>query len=132
MEVLFYDLVSDAELVGLIEQGRRMLGDGIQMALDLAIAGENWHDAKWVLDRIVDCDIFFAEATLQHDDLDGHARLSESSSIRICGAEAGSNALGNSRMAGTRQGRGRTAEHHARRRLDRNPPQRRALRVARR
>jgi len=88
MEVLFYNLVSDAELVGLIEQGRRMLGDGIQMALDFGYRWRNWHDAKWVLDRLVDCDIFFAEATLQHDDLDGHARLSESSSIRICGAEA--------------------------------------------
>jgi len=88
MEVLFYDLVSDAELVGLIKQGRRMLGDGIQMALDFGYRWRNWHDAKWVLDRIEDCDIFFAEATLQHDDLDGHARLSESSAIRICGAEA--------------------------------------------
>ena len=88
MEVLFYDLVSDAELVGLIKQGRHMLGDGMQMALDFGYRWRNWHDAKWVLDRIEDCDIFFAEATLQHDDLDGHARLSESSPIRICGAEA--------------------------------------------
>jgi L-alanine-DL-glutamate epimerase-like enolase superfamily enzyme len=88
MEVLFYDLVTDAELVGLIRQGRRMLGDGIQMALDFGYRWRNWHDAKWVLDRISECDIFFAEATLQHDDLDGHARLSESSAIRICGAEA--------------------------------------------
>jgi len=88
MEVLFYDLVSDAELVELIKEGRRMLGDGIQMALDFGYRWRNWHDAKWVLDRIEDCDIFFAEATLQHDDLDGHARLSESSAIRICGAEA--------------------------------------------
>jgi len=88
MEVLFYDLVSDAELVELIKEGRRMLGDGIQMALDFGYRWRNWHDAKRVLDRIEDCDIFFAEATLQHDDLDGHARLSESSAIRICGAEA--------------------------------------------
>jgi L-alanine-DL-glutamate epimerase-like enolase superfamily enzyme len=88
MEVLFYDLVSDAELVGLIKQGRRMLGEGIQMALDFGYRWRNWHEAKWVLDRVEDCDIFFAEATLQHDDLDGHARLAESTSIRICGAEA--------------------------------------------
>jgi L-alanine-DL-glutamate epimerase-like enolase superfamily enzyme len=88
MEVLFYDLISDGELVGVIKEGRRMLGDGIQMALDFGYRWRNWHDAKWVLDRIEDCDIFFAEATLQHDDLEGHARLSESSAIRICGAEA--------------------------------------------
>jgi L-rhamnonate dehydratase len=88
MEVLFYDLISDGELVGVIKEGRRMLGDGIQMALDFGYRWRNWHDAKWVLDRIEDCDIFFAEATLQHDDLEGHARLSESGAIRICGAEA--------------------------------------------
>ena len=39
MEVLFYDLVSDAELVGLIKEGRRMLGEGILMALDFGYAG---------------------------------------------------------------------------------------------
>ena len=41
-----------------------------------------------MLDRIKDCDILFAEATLQHDDLDGHAELAARSGIRIGGAEA--------------------------------------------
>jgi L-rhamnonate dehydratase len=88
MEVLFFDLVTDAELVGLIKEGRRMLGDGILMALDFGYRWSSWHDAKWVLDRIADCDIYFAEATLQHDDLAGHARLAAQRAIRICGAEA--------------------------------------------
>jgi L-alanine-DL-glutamate epimerase-like enolase superfamily enzyme len=88
MEVLFYDLVSDAELVGLIKEGRRMLGEGILMALDFGYRWTSWHDAKWVLDRVADCDIYFAEATLQHDDLAGHAKLAARSAIRICGAEA--------------------------------------------
>ncbi len=88
MEVLFYDLVTDAELVGLIREGRRMLGEGILMALDFGYRWTSWHDAKWVLDRVADCDIYFAEATLQHDDLLGHARLAAQSPIRICGAEA--------------------------------------------
>ena len=88
MEVLFYDLVTDRELVSLIHQGRQMLGDDILMAVDFGYRWRNWHDALSVLDRIGDSDIFFAEATLQHDDLDGHARLAEKSRIRICGAEA--------------------------------------------
>lgn len=88
MEVLFYDMVSDAELVGLIKEGRRMLGDGILMALDFGYRWSSWHDAKWVLDRVADCAIYFAEATLQHDDLAGHAKLAAQSAIRICGAEA--------------------------------------------
>ena len=88
MEVLFYDLVSDRELVGLIHEGRRMLGDDILMAVDFGYRWHNWHDARWVLDRIADCDIYFAEATLQHDDLPGHARLAATSPIRVGGAEA--------------------------------------------
>jgi L-rhamnonate dehydratase len=88
MEVLFYDLVSDRELVGLIHEGRRMLGDDILMALDFGYRCQNWHNARWLLDRVAECDIYFAEATLQHDDLDGHARLAAMSPIRVCGAEA--------------------------------------------
>ncbi len=88
MEVLFYDLVTDRELVGLIQRGRKMLGDGVQMAVDFGYRWSNWHDALWVLQRIEDCDILFAEATLQHDDLDGHAELAARSPIRIGGAEA--------------------------------------------
>lgn len=87
MEVLFYDLVTDRQLVDLIRQGRRLLGDDITMMLDFGYRWRDWHAAKWVLDRITDCNIYFAEATLQHDDLHGHARLAEHSDIRICGAE---------------------------------------------
>jgi L-alanine-DL-glutamate epimerase-like enolase superfamily enzyme len=88
MEVLFYDLVTDRELVGLIQRGRKMLGDDIPMAIDFGYRWNNWHDALWVLNRIEDCDVLFAEATLQHDDLDGHAELATRSPIRIGGAEA--------------------------------------------
>ena len=87
MEVLFYELVSDRELVDLIHEGRRALGDDITMAVDFGYRWRSWHDAKWVIDRIADCDVYFAEAALQHDDLAGHARLSEQSPIRIAGGE---------------------------------------------
>jgi L-alanine-DL-glutamate epimerase-like enolase superfamily enzyme len=88
MEVLFYDLVTDRELIDLIRRGRRMIGDNIQMAVDFGYRWHNWHDALYVLERIGDCDIFFAEAALQHDDLAGHAELARRSSIRVGGAEA--------------------------------------------
>lgn len=87
MEVLFYDLVSDAQLVELIKEGRKAIGDDITMMLDFGYRWRDWHAAKWVLDRVADCNIYFAEATLQHDDLLGHARLSQQTDIRICGAE---------------------------------------------
>ena len=40
MEVLFYDLVSDAELVELIQRGRKMLGEDMLMSLDF---GYRWY-----------------------------------------------------------------------------------------
>lgn len=89
MEVLFGDLVTDAELVGLIKEGRRMLGDDVTMALDFGYRWHSWADARWVLDRVADCNIYFAEAPLQHDDLASHRRLAETSPIRIGGAEFG-------------------------------------------
>ncbi len=87
MEVLFYDLVTDAELVELIKEGRRMLGTDMLMALDFGYRWHNWRDAQWTLERIADANPHFAEACLQHDDLDGHAKLAQRSPIRICGAE---------------------------------------------
>ncbi len=87
MEVLFYEHVTDRELVELIKEGRRMVGDDILLPIDFGYRWTNWHDAKWVIDRIADCDIYFAEAPLQHDDLAGHARLAAQSPIRIGGAE---------------------------------------------
>ncbi|MCC6578895.1 MAG: mandelate racemase/muconate lactonizing enzyme family protein [Phycisphaeraceae bacterium] len=87
MEVLYEDLVTDAQLVDCIRQGRRMLGDAMTMMVDFGYRWHSWHDAKWVLDRIEDCNIYFAEAAIQHDDLHGHSRLSRQTSIRVCGAE---------------------------------------------
>jgi L-alanine-DL-glutamate epimerase-like enolase superfamily enzyme len=87
MEVLFYDLVTDRELVDAIHEGRRLLGDDITLLIDFGYRWRDWRSAAWTLDRIRDCDIFLAEATLHHDDLAGHARLATHADIRIGGAE---------------------------------------------
>ncbi len=87
MEVLFEDLVSDRELVGCIREARRLLGDDTTMMIDFGYRWRDWRDALWVLNRIEECNIYFAEATLQHDDLVGHAKLAQRVETRICGAE---------------------------------------------
>ncbi|MBI2190480.1 MAG: mandelate racemase/muconate lactonizing enzyme family protein [Planctomycetes bacterium] len=87
MEVLFYELVTDRELVDLIREGRRMVGPDVTLMVDFGYRWRDWHAAKWVIDRIADCDIYFAEAAVQHDDLHGHARLADHTDVRICGAE---------------------------------------------
>ena len=87
MECLFYDLVTDGELVDAVREGRRMLGDGIQLMLDFGYRWTDWRAALWTLSRIEDSDVYFAEGTLQHDDLEGHARLADRVETRVCGAE---------------------------------------------
>lgn len=87
MEVLFYDLCSDTELIECIREGRKMVGPEITFALDFGYRWRHWHDAKYVIDRIADCNIYFAEAPLQHDDLPGHRHLASMSPVRIAGAE---------------------------------------------
>ena len=61
--------VDDNELIEQIKLGRKMLGDKTILAIDFGYRWKSWADAKWVLDRIEDCNIYFAEAALQHDDL---------------------------------------------------------------
>jgi L-rhamnonate dehydratase len=87
MEVLLDDLVSDRELADCVRAGRRLLGDGVTMLVDFGYRWHDWRDALRVLNRIDDCDVFLAEATLQHDDLIGHAKLAERVDTRIGGVE---------------------------------------------
>lgn len=87
MEVLFDDLVSDRELVRCIHEGRRLVGDDVVLMLDFGYRWRDWRDALWTLTRIEGCDVYFCEATLHHDDLEGHARLAARVETRLCGAE---------------------------------------------
>jgi L-rhamnonate dehydratase len=87
MEVLLGDLVSDRELADCVGAGRRLLGDEVTMLVDFGYRWHDWRDALRVLKRIDDCDVFLAEATLQHDDLLGHAKLAERVDTRVGGAE---------------------------------------------
>ncbi len=87
LELIFGELASDTDLVDIVRQARRSLGDEVTLALDFGYRWRDPFDAAWVLKRLGDENIYFAEATLQHDDLRGHAELSRRSPIRICGAE---------------------------------------------
>lgn len=85
--VIFGDVVTDTKLVDVLRQSRRMVGDNTPLMIDFGYRWRDWADAKWVLNRAADADLYFAEATLQHDDLEGHAKLVEHCPMRICGAE---------------------------------------------
>jgi L-alanine-DL-glutamate epimerase-like enolase superfamily enzyme len=87
MEAIFGDLVSDRELVRCVGEVRRLLGDEATFIVDFGYRWHDWRDALWTLNRLEEHDLFFAEATLQHDDLAGHAKLARRSETRIAGGE---------------------------------------------
>jgi L-alanine-DL-glutamate epimerase-like enolase superfamily enzyme len=87
MEAFFGDLVPDRELVRCIQEGRRLVGDDTTLLVDFGYRWTDWRAALWTLNRLEDSDLYLAEATLQHDDLDGHAKLAARAETRIGGAE---------------------------------------------
>ena len=89
VELLFEDLPTDRDLVDCLRECRRVLGPETTMMVDFGYRWHDWRDVLWVLSRVEDCDVYFAEATLQHDDLDGHRKLAERVETRVGGAEFG-------------------------------------------
>jgi L-rhamnonate dehydratase len=87
MEAFFGDLVSDRELVVCIREGRRLVGDDTTLLVDFGYRWRDWRAALWTLNRLEDCDLYLAEATLRHDDLEGHAKLATRAETRVGGAE---------------------------------------------
>ena len=63
MEAFFEHLVSDRELVGCIQAGRRLVGDDTTLLVDFGYRWRDWRAALWTLNRPRHCDLYLAEAT---------------------------------------------------------------------
>lgn len=87
MEVVFEHLASDRQLVSAIRSGRAALGDEAELLLDFGYRWSDWRDALAVLRQVEDCRVWLAEASLPHNDLEGHARLAGRVETRVGGAE---------------------------------------------
>ena len=77
MEMLFYDLVTDRELVAFIHECRKLVGEQTEFMIDVGYRWKNYNEALWVLERIEDDKLFFVETPLHTDDLDGLRRLAD-------------------------------------------------------
>jgi len=75
------------EIAAAIVESRRIIGPDVMLCLDCLYQWHDWREARWVLDRAEEADVYFAEAALQHDDLRGHARLARAVRTRVAGAE---------------------------------------------
>jgi len=90
MELLFGAAATDRDLVACISEGRRLVGDDVELLVDFGYRWRDWREALWVLRRAEPNHIYLAEATLQPDDLVGHARLANRVETRVGGAEISS------------------------------------------
>jgi L-rhamnonate dehydratase len=90
VEVIFEDRATDRQIVDCLQGFRRLAGDDVVFMVDFGYRWNDWREALWTLARLDGCDLYFAEATLDHDDLDGHARLASRIRPRLCGAELAS------------------------------------------
>lgn len=79
--------LSNRQVVEYLKELRNILGYDIDMMCDFLYSFKDWQDARWVLSKIEDVDLYFAEAMLDHDDLEGHRKLAAAVDTRICGAE---------------------------------------------
>ncbi|MBN9658417.1 MAG: mandelate racemase/muconate lactonizing enzyme family protein [Acidobacteria bacterium] len=87
MEMLFYDLVDDREMVRFIHECRQIVGDDRELMIDVGYRWKNWNDALWVLRRIEDDKLYFVETPLHTDDLDGLARLADGTTTPLAAGE---------------------------------------------
>lgn len=87
MEMLFYDLVDDRELVRFIHECRAVAGEERDFMIDVGYRWKNCNDALWVLRRIEEDKLFFVETPLHTDDLDGLARLADSTTTPVAAGE---------------------------------------------
>ena len=87
MEMLFYDLVDDRQLVDFIHECRKVAGDRTEFMIDVGYRWKNVNDALWVLRRIEDDKLFFVETPVHTDDLDGLARLADATTTPVAAGE---------------------------------------------
>jgi L-rhamnonate dehydratase len=87
MEMLFYDLVTDRELVAFIYECRSLVGEDHAFMVDVGYRWKNVNDALWALRQVEDAKLLFVETPLHTDDLDGLARLADATATPVAAGE---------------------------------------------
>jgi L-rhamnonate dehydratase len=77
----------DEAIVELVAACRETVGPGMTLMMDVAYCWSDWKEALQVCRSLEKYDLFFLETPLPVDDLDGLARLAESTEMRIASGE---------------------------------------------
>jgi L-alanine-DL-glutamate epimerase-like enolase superfamily enzyme len=79
--------VSDTKLIDFINEARTKLGYEVDMMVDFLYRWTDPYDVINALKKLEKSNLYFAEAILQHDDIEGHKKVVDKTDMRICGAE---------------------------------------------
>jgi len=78
---------SDHDVLEMVGAVRETIGEGVTLMVDVAYAWQDHKQVLSVLRRLEQYDVFFLETPLPSDDLNGYARLADSTSVRVAAGE---------------------------------------------
>jgi len=87
MEMLFYDLITDRQLVEFVHECRNIAGLDTELMIDVGYRWKNANEALWALQRVEEDKLLFVETPLHTDDLDGLARLADATTTPVAVGE---------------------------------------------
>ena len=78
---------SDEAIAQLVAECRQVVGSSIELMVDVGYCWSDWKDALKAIRRMERHNLFFIETPLPTDDLEGYARLSRATDVRIAAGE---------------------------------------------
>lgn len=79
--------LADHDIVEFMTECRRLVGDDITLGTDPGYRWSHWQEALWVLNRLDDLRVYFAEVPLRHDDIEGYRELAARSPVLVGAGE---------------------------------------------
>lgn len=77
----------DGDIARIVGECRKAVGPDMTLMVDVAYAWSDWKAALRAIAMFEEHDIYFVETPLPSDDLDGYARLSAASPVRLAAGE---------------------------------------------
>ena len=73
----------DREIAKVVAACREAVGPDMTLMVDVAYCWRDWKEALRAIEMFADEDIFFIETPLPSDDIDGYAKLTQASPVRV-------------------------------------------------
>ncbi len=77
----------DREIANIVRACRKAIGKDVTVMVDVAYCWPDWKAACRAIDMFADEDVYFVETPLPSDDIEGYAKLTAASEVRIAAGE---------------------------------------------